>query len=336
MTLGDPAGVGPEVVLKALRSCRPEPDSARVVVLGDRGTLEYYCGLYGWPATIRELRSVDDADDEPGTIQLLPTSQPIRDLRPGEIRAECGAAAAAALTAGGRLCAAGQLDGLVTAPIHKSALRLAGIHVEGQTELLGELWGGGQYGMLVVADALRVLLLTRHMALRAALDSVSTRSVVEHLELLERTLRRMGITKPRVALAGFNPHAGEGGMFGSEDATLLEPAVARARSLGLDAHGPLPADSLFGRAARGEFDGVLALYHDQGLIPVKAVAFDRAVTVIAGAPHLRVSVIHGAGFDRAGQNRADATNFFAALEIASRLAPLWRARAAGASPITTN
>lgn len=324
-------------MLKALRLHGAEPDAARVVVLGDRGTLEHYCNLYGLPAAIREIRSVDDAvDADPGTIQLLPASQPIRNLRPGEIRADYGAAAAAALTEGGRLCAAGRLDGLVTAPVHKSALRLAGIHVEGQTELLGELWGGGLYGMLVVADVLRVLLLTRHMPLRAALDSVSTSGVVQHLELLDRTLRRMGITKPRVALAGFNPHAGEGGMFGSEDATLLEPAVVRARSLGLDAHGPLPADSLFGRAARGEFDGVLALYHDQGLIPVKAVAFDRAVTIIAGAPHLRVSVIHGAGFDRAGQNRADATNVLAALRTAAKLAPSWSLRAEGAAPVPTN
>jgi 4-hydroxythreonine-4-phosphate dehydrogenase len=181
--------------------------------------------------------------------------------------------------------------------------------------------------MLAVGGALRVLLLTRHTSLRQALDSITTEGAVDHLVLLRETLVRLGVVNPRIALAAFNPHAGEGGLFGSEDDAILTPAVREARRLGVDASGPLPADSLFGRAARGEFDGVLALYHDQGLIPVKTVAFDTAVTVIAGSPHLRVSVIHGAGFDRAGKNAASPANMLEAIRRAAEWAGPWRARA---------
>lgn len=329
ITIGDPAGVGPEVVLKAFARGRLE-SHARPVVLGNVGLLRRAANDLALGLEVRAVASPADADPRPGVVEVLEVSSFEGDVVPGRVDAACGRAAAEALLAGARLCAESRLDGLVTAPTHKAALHAAGFTVEGQTELLGEAWGGGRYGMLVVAGALRVLLLTRHMALRRALDQVSAAAVLDHLHLLHETLGRFGIEAPKLALAAFNPHAGEGGLFGHEDRDLLEPAVAAARAAGLDATGPWPADSLFARAARGEFDGVLSLYHDQGLIAAKAVAFDRAVTVIAGARHLRVSVIHGAGFDRAGQNRADPTNLIAAVEAAAKLAPTWRAPARSA------
>jgi 4-hydroxythreonine-4-phosphate dehydrogenase len=334
VTAGDPAGVGPEIVLKALSSGRggdDELERARYVVIGPFAVLAKEAERCGVAIELRRISNLAEARAAGAAIEVLDVPAAAA-IRPGVVSAEGGRAAADALTLGGKLCASGELDGLVTAPIHKTALHAAGLRVEGQTELLGELWGGGRYGMLVIAGALRVLLLTRHVALRAALDRVSTEGVLEHLGLLAESLGRLGIPTPRIAVAGFNPHAGEGGLFGDEDARLLEPAVAAARKLGLNAEGPLPADSLFGRAARGEFDGVLALYHDQGLIAAKAVAFDSAVTLLAGAPHLRVSVIHGAGFDIAGRARANPNNMIAALRRAAEWAPLWNSASRRGAP----
>lgn len=328
ITLGDPAGVGPEVVAKALAAA---PAAARCVVVGSPACLLAAARASNVALAARTVGSPGEALFEPGTIDVVEVPLDARAIRPGVVSAEAGRYAAASLRLAGRLCAEGAFDALVTAPVHKGALHEAGLRVEGQTELLGEMWGGGRYGMLVVAGPLRVLLLTRHLALRAALDRVSTAGALEHLQLLADTLERLGVDAPRIAIAAFNPHAGEGGLFGDEDDRLLAPAVAAARSLGLHAEGPLPADSLFGRAARGEFDGVVALFHDQGLAPAKALAFDSAVTVLAGAPHLRVSVIHGAGFDRAGQNRANPNNLLEALRRASEWAPRWRTAARPAS-----
>jgi 4-hydroxythreonine-4-phosphate dehydrogenase len=324
VTVGDPAGVGPEIVLKALRG--EVLGSSRFVVIGPISVLSAEAKRCGIAVELRSIASPADARAGEGALDVLDIPTPAGAIRPGVVSADAGRVAAEALQLGARLCAAGELDGLVTAPIHKTALHAAGLRVEGQTELLGEMWGGGRYGMLVIAGGLRVLLMTRHMPLREALDRVTPDRALDHLKLLAESLGRLGFQNPTIALAGFNPHASEGGLFGDEDARLLAPAVAAARKLGLRAEGPLPADSLFGRAARGEFDGVVALYHDQGLIAAKAVAFDSAVTLLAGAPHLRVSVIHGAGFDRAGQNRANPNNMAEALRRAAAWAPLWAPR----------
>lgn len=325
LTLGDPAGVGPEVVLKALLNERVHA-VARIAVLGSREVVEYYIQQFGLPLRVKMIQNPRDAGAERGIVYLQNVLPETVEFVPGRVNAGAGRLAHAALLEGARLAASGEIDALVTAPTNKTSLRAAGVNVEGQTELLGEFWGGGLYGMLVVADTLRILLLTRHMSLREALDRIHTENTLEHLILLKETLARIGIASPRLALAGLNPHAGEGGIFGREDIEILQPAAASARARGVNVTDPMPADSLFGRAFRGEFDGVLALYHDQALIAPKIVAYDRAVTVIAGAPHLRVSVIHGAGFDRAGQNRADATNMVEAICSAARWAPAWNAK----------
>lgn len=324
LVAGDPAGVGPEVLLKSWADDAAR-NAADWIVVGSSAVFDYYIQLYNLPITTRRVSSPRRSGAVRGVLDVLETGECPKNLKPGVVQAEAGALAHAALLEAARLCQTGFIDGMVTGPTSKTSLRAAGVHVEGQTELLGEYWGGGPYGMLVVAGAMRVLLLTRHMPLREALSKINVDSVYDHLILLNKTLQRMGIATPRLALAGFNPHAGEGRMFGDEDADLLEPAVARARGAGIAVDGPLPADSLFGRAHRGEFDGVVSLFHDQGLIAAKTVAYDRAITIIAGAPHLRVSVIHGAGFDRAGRGIADATNMKCAMIEGARLAPLWRA-----------
>lgn len=322
LTIGDPAGVGPEVVLKAHRDVEVR-SQVRLAVLGSRQVLEYYLERHALPLSVESIQKPEDAGADPSKIYVLDVNNIKLNMIPGRVDAACGKLAFDALSAAARFASERRIDAVVTAPTNKTSFRAAGYDYEGQTEMFGGFWKCKLYGMLVIGGPLRVLLLTRHMSLREALSRITAETTRDHLLLLKETLIKMGIDRPRLALAGLNPHAGEGGIFGMEDIEILKPAAAAARDAGVDTTDPLPADSLFGRAFRGEFDGVLALYHDQGLIAPKIVANDRAVTVIAGAPHLRVSVIHGAGFDRAGQNRADATNMIAAIQNAAAWCDRW-------------
>jgi 4-hydroxythreonine-4-phosphate dehydrogenase len=245
----------------------------------------------------------------------------------GRVQADCGRAALSALRIGHDLALAGRVAALVTAPVSKAALHAAGERVEGQTELLGRWCGARDFEMLAVARELRVLLLTRHMPLSQALREISTERVVAHLELLARGLRGLGSKQPRIALAGLNPHAGEGGLLGLDEREKLEPAVALARARGIDVHGPLSPDTVFLAASRGAYDGVLALYHDQAFIPVKLHAPDEGLTVLVGLPYLRVSPAHGTAFDIAGKGVARADNLIAAMLQAAQWSRTFRANA---------
>jgi 4-phospho-D-threonate 3-dehydrogenase / 4-phospho-D-erythronate 3-dehydrogenase len=286
LTLGDPAGIGPEIALAAAADARVRA-AVRLVLIGPRA-----------------LRGAG--------IEWVESAAPER-WEMGRVQRECGAAALAALRIGHELAASGAVDALVTAPVSKEALHLAGEKVEGQTELLGRWCGVTRFEMLAIAGPLRVMLLTRHMPLRRALESITTARVLDHLKLLDESLRRFGFERPRLALAGLNPHAGEGGVLGSEDGELLVPAVREARAAGIDVSGPHPPDTVFLQASRGVYDGVLALYHDQAFIPVKLLSGNSGLTVIAGLPYLRVSPVHGTAFDIAGQGKASAENLIAAL-----------------------
>ena len=314
LTLGDPAGIGPEVALRAIA----EPEvraSARHLIIGP-GSLR--------PDAIPAVLGPDAALD----LGWLETPGP-DSWEMGRAQAACGRAALAALERGAALARGGALGALVTGPVSKEALHLAGERVEGQTELLARWDGAERCQMLAVAGNLRVLLLTRHLPLAAALAEITTARVLEHLELLHATLERFGSARPRLALAGLNPHAGEGGILGSEEARVLAPAVAAARERGLDVRGPLSPDTVFLQAARGRFDGVLALYHDQAFIPVKLLAPDTGLTVLAGLSYLRVSPVHGTAFDIAGRGLASHANLTAALLQAARWA---RPGAPGGAP----
>lgn len=239
------------------------------------------------------------------------------EWRMGEPQAECGRAAIAALRRGHELALEGRVGALVTAPVSKQALHLAGEEVEGQTELLARWSKVERYEMIAVAGDLRVMLLTRHLPLRRALEEITAARVVEHLSLFDESLRRFGIDSPRLALAGLNPHAGEGGILGAEENDVLRPAAEDARARGVDVSGPLSPDTVFLQASRGEFDGVLALYHDQAFIPIKLLSRDGGVTVIAGLPYLRVSPVHGTAFDIAGRGTASPANLISALHRAA-------------------
>jgi 4-hydroxythreonine-4-phosphate dehydrogenase len=286
LTVGDPAGIGPEITLAAMRDERVRARMCLSVV----GPAELR------PAALDERSVRWIASEVDGRWEL------------GHVQRASGSAALSALRAGVELATSGSVDALVTGPVSKEALHLAGEAVEGQTELLARWAGVERCEMVAIAGKLRVMLATRHLPLAAAIASLRADELVWRLELFEHCLRTLGIAKPRLALAGLNPHAGERGLLGREEEIILEPALATLRARGLAVAGPLSPDSVFLRASRGEFDGVLALYHDQAFIPLKLLSGDEGFTFVAGLPYLRFSPVHGTAFDLAGRGIASAEN----------------------------
>ena len=304
LTLGDPAGIGPEVVLKALASAeRPE---AEAIVYGPFTALADRAQRFGlkMPQDLG-ARAVD-----------IPVEAPI-EL--GKVSAAGGRAAAEAVLRAVRDAMEGRIDALVTAPLHKESLHAAGYSWPGHTEMLAEAAGTSDVAMMFAGGGLRVALLTIHRALRSVPDAITRAELLRVARLLHRELPRFGAERRRIAVCGLNPHAGEGGLFGNEEREVIAPAVAELRQEGLDVSGPLPADSLFVRAQKGEFDAVIAAYHDQGLIPVKLAAFGHAVNVTLGLPFVRTSVDHGTGFDIVAKGVAEETSFLAAMKLAAFL-----------------
>jgi 4-hydroxythreonine-4-phosphate dehydrogenase len=241
-------------------------------------------------------------------------------FEPGVLSAEAGQAAYDTIVRAVRDAQAGRVQGIATAPINKEALALAGLPWRGHTEMLASLTGAGKVAMMFWSEALRVVLATIHIPLASVPSALTIESLSGIIELTHRELPRFGVTRPRLALAGLNPHAGEHGLLGREEIDVLEPAVSRCRTSGIDVVGPLPGDTVFVRAVRGEFDVVIACYHDQGLIPIKLVAFGQAVNVTLGLPIVRTSVDHGTAFDIAGKGVADPESMVQAILLAARLA----------------
>ncbi len=303
LTAGDPAGIGPEIVLKALSS--PGRPDAELSVYGPADVLEERARRFAlrWP--VAGVRVVDTG--------------PAGEVVLGRPSAGGGRAAAAAVLAAARDAMAGNVEGIVTAPLNKESLAAAGHPWPGHTEMLAAAAGSADVAMLFVGGGLRVALVTIHRSLRSVPDAIRADEVLRVVRLVHRELPVLGAPASRIALCGLNPHAGEGGLFGREEIDVLAPAVAQLRAEGIDVTGPLPADSLFVRASRGEFDAVVAQYHDQGLIPVKLVSFGQAVNVTLGLPFVRTSVDHGTGFDIVASGTADAGSLLAAIELAATL-----------------
>ncbi len=308
ITLGDPLGIGPEIVVKALAALAARGNAApRCVVIGDAALLRDTAARLGLPAPERIL-------DEPLHCTGTP---PV-----GRIDAAGGDAAYRCVVRAARMAMAGDARAVVTAPLSKEAMHAAGHDYPGHTELLAELAGGVPVRMMLANSELRVVLVTIHLALRDALARLDIGSIVQTIELTDRALRGAGIAAPRIAVAGVNPHAGEGGMFGREEIDIVAPAVQRARAAGIDATGPHPPDTVFMRARGfGRYDAVVAMYHDQGLIPVKYLGIDEGVNITIGLPFVRTSPDHGTAFDIAGQGIADPRSLRAAIDEATRLAP---------------
>ncbi|MGI5170672.1 4-hydroxythreonine-4-phosphate dehydrogenase PdxA [Spirillospora sp. CA-253888] len=317
VSMGDPAGIGPEIALKLVADPRCD---APVLIIGDAGVLARAREASGLDVPIRTVASARDCADTTGVAQVLAETSLPYDLPWGRVDGRAGRAAYRYVAKGVELACADQIAALVTAPIHKEALRLGGHPYPGHTEILAELSGTGEFAMMMANDELRVVLVTIHQALRDAIDAITPEAVRRTIRLTHDALRRAGIAAPRIAVAGLNPHAGENGLMGREDLDVIAPAVRNAREAGIDASGPWPADTVFLRARTGEFDAVVAQYHDQGLIPVKYLGLERGVNITIGLPFVRTSVDHGTAFDIAGKGVADHASLLTALEHARTLA----------------
>jgi len=299
ISAGDPAGIGPEVTVKAL--AQPEVrELADLVVAGDPAQLAAVARSLGLPVPER----VEPAGDA-GAVE------------PGRVSAAGGKAAVAAVKRAVELVRSGDASALVTGPINKEALRAAGYPWPGHTEMLADLCAVAEVRMLLVGERLRVCHVTTHRSLRSAIEAATRARVLETIRMTATGGRRLGFETPRIGVAGLNPHAGEGGLFGDEELREIAPAVAAAQAEGIDVSGPWPADTLFWRAANGEFDFVVAMYHDQGHVPVKLAGFDGGVNVTLGLPFLRTSVDHGTAFDIAGRGIARWQSMAAAIRVAA-------------------
>ena len=327
ITQGDPSGIGPEIIAKAVASRATGP----ALVLGDVAVLRravQQCGL------LLPVAQLDDPSDAlqapPGCLAVWqPPGLPagLAGLPMGQVSALAGQAAAACIDAAAALALRRTVAAVVTAPIHKEALAAAGVHFPGHTEMLQAAAGGAPVRMMLANDELRVVLVTIHLALRRAIDALDFDAVLSTLRIAHRSAAAWGLPGgrvPRIAVAGLNPHAGEGGLFGDEEIRFIAPAVAAARAEGIDAHGPFAPDTVFMRARHapghpGEFDLVVAMTHDHGLIPVKYLGVEQGVNVTLGLPFVRTSPDHGTAFDIAGSGRADASSLVAAIGMARRL-----------------
>ncbi len=319
ITMGDASGIGPEIIVRALT--RPQTYGICCpVVVGDAGVMQATVIGMDVEASIHSIEGVREAYFKLGTIDVLDLANIQLDrLKKGQVDPMAGKAAVENVIKAVELAQSGEVDGIVTAPLHKQAMHRAGFGYPGHTELLAEKTGTTNYAMMFVADNLRVILVTIHCALRRALDTISRDMVLEKIRLAQQAMLSLGTECPRIAIAGINPHAGEGGMFGREEAEILEPAINDARAEGINALGPYPADTVFDRALKGQFDIVVAMYHDQGLIPVKLVGFEKGVNITLGLPFVRTSVDHGTAFGKAWEWRADPGSMIAAIELAARM-----------------
>ncbi len=317
--MGDPAGIGPEIIAKAIDSgeiflsCRP-------VVVGDANVLRKLVEEMHLSVSVRSIASCAEADPMDGKLDVLDLG--LVDISRhawGKPDASSGNAVVGYIKKATALAMNAEADAVVTAPISKKMMNAAGHHYAGHTELFGELTGSRDYGMLFVGGGLRVILATIHVALKDVPRLITSESVVKTLRLAQKAMPFFGISKPRIGVAALNPHAGEGRLFGSEEWDVLLPAVLKARAEGINASDPLPADTLFYKARNNYYDIVVAMYHDQGLVPLKMLAFGNAVNVTVGLPIIRTSVDHGTAYDIAGKGCADPTSLIEAVKLAAAM-----------------
>ena len=319
VTMGDPAGIGPEIIARLFA----DPDfrqENRALVVGDAGMLERAARLLDLPLRTNVIAEPEEAAFEPGTVDVLALTGLPEDLPFGELDGRSGDAAFRYVERATGLASAGRVAAIATAPLNKEAMHLGGHMYPGHTEILAELTGTKDYAMMLVTDELKVIHVSTHVSLREAIERAKTARELAVIRLAHESLRKLGVERPKIAVAGLNPHAGENGLFGTEDAEQIAPAVAAAVDDGMDATGPWPPDTVLMRARRGEFDVVVVQYHDQGHIPVKLMGFDTGVNVTVGLPFFRTSVDHGTAFDIAGTGEADPSSLRAALDLARRLA----------------
>lgn len=317
ITMGDPGGVGPEIIVKAVMSsevrgcCTP-------VVIGDRVVMEEALRLVNPSLTLRIIETPEETISSPDSIELIDMHM-LSDFEKGKAAPEGGQACAGYIRKAVELGLAKKVDGIVTAPISKEALKMAGMKWPGHTEMLAELTHTDNYAMMLTGGTLRVILVTIHTSLRSVPGMITRDTVLKTIRLAKKACDAMGIERPRIGVAGLNPHAGEAGIFGDEETKEIAPAIEDAEREGIPVSGPFPPDTIFTKAYKGEFDIVVCMYHDQGLIPLKMIAFETGVNVTIGLPIIRTSPDHGTAYDIAWKGLANPSSMIEAITLAARL-----------------
>lgn len=320
VTMGDPAGIGPEIIIKALLA--DELNGAPAVVIGCLATLRRVCQQGLVPEVdLRPITQVSQARFARGVINVLdePLEQP-QELLPGKVQAQAGDLAYRCVKRATDLAMAGEVHAIATAPLNKEALHTAGHMYPGHTELLAKLTNSKDYAMVLYTDKLKVIHVSTHIALRKFLDTLNQTRIETVIGIADKFLRRVGYAAPRIAVAGVNPHAGENGLFGDEEINIVTPAINAAKAQGLTVFGPCPPDTVFLQAWEGQYDMVVAMYHDQGHIPLKLLGFYDGVNITAGLPFIRTSADHGTAFDIAWQGKAKSESMEVSIKLAMQLA----------------
>ncbi len=317
ITMGDPGGVGPEIIVRALLSQKVR-ECCHPVVIGDRQVMEAALRLVDGNVGLRTIGTPEESSPSGNTIELIEADS-LKAFKKGKSTAEGGRVCAVYIRTAVELAMAGKIDGIVTAPISKEALKLAGLKWPGHTEMLAELTESDDFGMMLTGGPLRVILVTIHASLKSVPAMITRDRVLKTIRLARKACDMLGIETPRIAVAGLNPHAGEAGIFGDEEIREIMPAVEEAKREGITTSGPFPPDAVFHKAYRGAFDIVVCMYHDQGLIPLKMIAFETGVNVTVGLPFVRTSPDHGTAYDIAWKGKADPSSMIEAVRLAARL-----------------
>lgn len=316
VTTGDPAGIGPEVVVKALSS--PQLPQCIPIVVGDLSVVQEALQRFACPLTLRIINTAEDASFSPEVLWLM-DGKVLTTFHKNGPDARNGTASARYIAKAAELGLERTVDAVVTAPVSKEALKRAGLPWPGHTEMLAELTSTREYAMMLIGGPLRVILVTIHTALRNVPDLITKEKVLQTILLAKKACGMLGIEKPQIGVAGLNPHAGESGVFGNEEERAIQPAIAEAGARGIIAEGPFPPDIVFHKAYQGDLDIVVCMYHDQGLIPLKMIAFDKGVNVTVGIPFIRTSPDHGTAYDISWQGIADPSSMVEAIKLAIRL-----------------
>lgn len=322
--MGDPAGIGPEIAVKAL-ACGRLYDHCRPLIIGEIETLKAIESIVRTGCTFNAVEKPEEGVYTPGSIDVISLANPaLSVLEPGKVNAEAGRSAYSYIAEATKLALSGSIAAMATTPINKESIKAAGISAIGHTEMLAELTGTDDPLTMFQVRNMRVFFLSRHVSLRRSCDMVKKERLLDYIIRCDAAVRMLGVENSVMAVAGLNPHNGEHGLFGDEEGKEVEPAVAEARAKGINVVGPVPADSVFHQALMGKYGAVLSLYHDQGHIATKTVDFERTISLTIGMPFLRTSVDHGTAFDIAGKGIASSLGMEEAIRLAAEYAPLYR------------
>jgi 4-hydroxythreonine-4-phosphate dehydrogenase len=319
ITMGDPSGIGPEIIIKSFQKISVR--SGRIIVIGDFWIMQMaYDLLKPDGFSLKKVSDLTQCEFSPSVLNILDLQLiDLKRFRPGIVNADSGAAAFECIRKATQLALAGQIDAIVTAPLNKEALHKAGKNFSGHTEILASLTGKKDYAMLLYDRKLSVIHVSTHISLKDAITGLSVDRIEKVIVMADEVMQRLNGSRPRIAVSGINPHAGENALFGREEIEKIIPAVNNMRKRGINVEGPLPPDTVFLQAVKGRFDIVVAMYHDQGHIPMKLLGFNSAVNITVGLPLIRTSVDHGTAFEIAWQGKADENSMVNAIKVAVRM-----------------